>query len=145
MSRVFCISRPVAREFNIQLGIISVHVVLDRVLGEYWTDWHAVYGEEKRTKAQIIRWSNAQFIKRLVRLGAFHTAMSFLGCIGKRFRDAGLQDILIESEVVAIGSINGVISGKHYNRADGRSFTTLCVWRAIFKVFLMMMHNRQDS
>ena len=69
-------------------------------------------------KAQIIRWRNAQFMKRLViRLGAFHTAMSFLGCIGKRFRDAGLQDILIESEVVAAGSVNGVLNGKHYNRA----------------------------
>ena len=77
-----------------------------------------VFDQAIYSKAQIIRWSNAQFMKRLVvRLGAFHTAMSFLGCIGKRFRDAGLQDILIESEVVAIGSINGVISGKHYNRA----------------------------
>ena len=55
--------------------------------------------------------------KLVIRLGAFHTAMSFLGCIGKRFGDAGLQDVLIESEVVAIGSMNGVISGKHYNRA----------------------------
>ena len=49
-SRVFCISRPVARNFSVQLGIISVHVVFDPVLGEYLTDWHAVYGEEKRTK-----------------------------------------------------------------------------------------------
>ena len=55
--------------------------------------------------------------KLVIRLGAFHTAMSFLGCIGKRFGDGGLQDILIESEVVAIGSVNGVLSGKHYNRA----------------------------
>ena len=50
MSRVFCISRPVAGEFDVQLGIIHVHVVLDPVLGEYLSDWHAVYGEEKRTK-----------------------------------------------------------------------------------------------
>ena len=28
-----------------------------------------------------------------------------------------LQDILIESELVAPGSINGVLSGKHYNRS----------------------------
>ena len=70
------------------------------------------------SKAQLIRWKNAQFMKKLViRLGAFHTAMSFLGCIGKHFGDAGLQDVLIESEVVATGSLNGVISGKHYNRA----------------------------
>lgn len=30
-------------------------------------------------------------------------------------QDAGLQDILIESEVVAPGSINGVIRVHHYN------------------------------
>ncbi|KAJ8049553.1 hypothetical protein HOLleu_02339 [Holothuria leucospilota] len=52
------------------------------------------------SKAQIIRWQNAHFMQRLViRLGAFHTAMSYLGCIGKRFRDGGLQDLLVESEM----------------------------------------------
>ena len=66
----------------------------------------------------MIRWENAQFMKKLVIcLGSFHTAMSFLGCTGKRSGDAGLQDVLIESEVVATGSMNGVISSKHYSRA----------------------------
>ena len=70
------------------------------------------------SNAQLIRWRNPHFIKRLViRLGAFCTTMSLLGCLGKHFRDAGLQDILIESEVFAIGSVNGVFTGRHYNRA----------------------------
>ena len=43
--------------------------------------------------------------------------MTALACIGKRFSDAGLQDILIESGVVAPGSINGVMNGHHYNRS----------------------------
>ena len=77
-----------------------------------------VFDQAIYSKAQLIRWRNAVFMKRIViRLGAFHTAMSFLGCIGKRFKDGGLQDILIESEVVATGSANGVFSGKHYNRS----------------------------
>lgn len=42
--------------------------------------------------------------------------MSYLGCIGKRFRNRGLQDLLVESEVLATGSVNGVMKGKH-NRA----------------------------
>ena len=42
-------------------------------------------------KAQVIRWTNALFTKGLViRLGAFHTAMSSLGCTEKRLRDAAL-------------------------------------------------------
>ncbi|XP_071849790.1 uncharacterized protein [Apostichopus japonicus] len=40
-----------------------------------------------------------------------------LGVIGKRFGDAGLRDVLIESGIVASGSVNGVMTGKHYNRA----------------------------
>ena len=35
---------------------------------------------------------------------------------GKRFKCSGLEDILIESDVVASGSIKGVIEGKQYNR-----------------------------
>lgn len=69
-------------------------------------------------KAQQIRWKNDGFTQRLViRLGEFHTCVSYLSILGRRFGDAGLQDILIESEVVAPGSINGVINGHRYNRS----------------------------
>ena len=50
-------------------------------------------------------------------MGEFHTCMAFLATIGKRFRDGGLQDILIDSNLVAEGSLNGVFSGHHYNRS----------------------------
>ena len=43
--------------------------------------------------------------------------MSFLSTIGKCFQDSGLEDILIESDIVAPGSMNGVMSGRHYNRS----------------------------
>ena len=43
--------------------------------------------------------------------------MAFLGVIGKRFGDAGFRDIAIESNLVAEGSINGMISGNHYNKS----------------------------
>lgn len=77
-----------------------------------------VFDQAIYAKAQQIRWRNDDFTQRLViRLGEFHTCMSFLSVLGKRFGDAGLQDILIESEVVAPGSINGVINGHHYNRS----------------------------
>lgn len=68
--------------------------------------------------AQEIRWMNTTFMERLVlRMGEFHTAMAYLSCIGKRFRDAGFQDVIIEAEVVAAGSLEGVLSGHHYNRS----------------------------
>ena len=86
------------------LNLSSVVLVMDQ----------AVYA-----KAQEIHWQGrVDFTERLVlRLGEFHTVMAFLSVIGKRFRDAGLQDIAIESGLVAQGSINGVMSGHHYNRS----------------------------
>ena len=84
-----------------QLELPSVVVVVDQ----------AIYG-----KAQTIRWQTPVFLDTLF-YGAFHTTMTALACIGKRFRDAGLQDIFIESEIVASGSVNGVMNGHHYNRS----------------------------
>ena len=50
-------------------------------------------------------------------MGAFHACLAFLSVIGQRFGDAGLTDLTIESSVVGSSAVNGVVSGKHYNRA----------------------------
>ena len=68
-------------------------------------------------KVQEIRWAEQNLKDKLVvRPGEFHTCMSFMAVIGKRFGDAGLADILVEAGVVAEGSLNGVMSG-HCNRS----------------------------
>ena len=77
-----------------------------------------VMDEAVYAKAQMICWTDAVYQVRLVlRLGEFHVIMSFLKVIGKQFKDGGLQDVLIESNVIAVGSVNGVLTGKHYNRS----------------------------
>ncbi|XP_071847519.1 uncharacterized protein [Apostichopus japonicus] len=77
-----------------------------------------VFDQAIYAKAQQIRWKSGPYSSRIiVRLGAFHTAMTFLACLGKRFGDAGLEEVAIASEVVAQGSINGVLNGHHYNRS----------------------------
>ena len=43
-------------------------------------------------------------------------AMVFLAIMGKRFADAGLADLLIESGVLGPSTVCSVLSGKHYNR-----------------------------
>ena len=53
----------------------------------------------------------------IARLGPFHTIMVYLGVTGKRFGSAGLADIWIETEMIAGGSVNQVLEGKHFNRA----------------------------
>lgn len=70
------------------------------------------------TKIQDLRWKSEVYRSRtIIRLGEFHTLMSFLGVLGKRFGDAGLADILIEADVVAGGSIGNVLTGHEYNRS----------------------------
>ena len=39
-----------------------------------------------------------------------------LSIIGKRFGDAGLRDLAVESGVIAEGSIDAVLCGREYNR-----------------------------
>lgn len=86
-----------------KLGLEEIVVVFDQ----------AIYA-----KAQQIRWHNPECSKRIfIRLGDFHTAISYLSCIGKMYRDAGLEEIMIQAEVVATGSINGVMNGHHYSRS----------------------------
>lgn len=43
--------------------------------------------------------------------------MTALACIGKRFQEAGLPDILIEAGVVDTGSVTDVMNGYIYNRS----------------------------
>ena len=51
-----------------------------------------IFDEAIYAKIQQIRWKNEIFMSRfIVRLGDFHTTMSFLSAIGVLFRDAGLQ------------------------------------------------------
>lgn len=64
-------------------------------------------GPSNICKCSVSQMTCALFMERIVlRLGAFHTVMTFFACIGTRYRDAGLEDILIESEVLAAGSVD---------------------------------------
>ena len=69
-------------------------------------------------KALEVLWQNKhQFQQLVVRIASFHTICAFLAAIGKRFGDAGLADVLMESGIVGSGSVGGVIEGRHYNQA----------------------------
>ena len=86
-----------------QLGLESIVLVCDQ----------AIYA-----KAIEVAWANhTKFKSVVIRLGVFHTICTFLAVIGKRFAEAGLRDIAIESGVIAEGSTKGVFKGKQYNRA----------------------------
>ena len=50
-------------------------------------------------------------------MDTFHTIITLLAIIGKRFQDAGLLDTCIESGIIAEGSVYGVLEGRMYSRA----------------------------
>ena len=77
-----------------------------------------VFDQAIYAKALEVIWQNQITFQRLVvRMGSFHTICSFLAAIGKRFGDAGLGDVVTESEIVGSGSVAAVLEGRHYNRA----------------------------
>ena len=77
-----------------------------------------VFDQALYAKAAEIKWKHrAQFNDLVLRMGVFHTICTFLSVIGKRFQDAGLRDVIIESGVIAEGSTSGVLEGRAYNRA----------------------------
>ena len=69
-------------------------------------------------KAAEIKWKNPEkFQNCIIMLGIFHMLMMYLGIIGKRFKDGGLRDVLVQSGIIAEGSVEKTLSGKMYNRA----------------------------
>ena len=69
-------------------------------------------------KIAEVFWKNKALYQGIVLciMGTFHTMCNVLGKIGKRFQDAGLRDLCIESGIIAEGSVNSVMDGRAYNR-----------------------------
>ena len=61
--------------------------------------------------------SPEEFSDVIVRMGSFHLTCAFMGALGKKMRCSALEEVLIESGICASGSIEQVLTGKHYNRA----------------------------
>ncbi|XP_047124615.1 uncharacterized protein LOC124807117 isoform X1 [Hydra vulgaris] len=105
-----------------------------------------VFDEAVYSKIQLVRWKTEEYLSRIVvRLGDFHMLMSYCSGISKIYADAGMQDIFIESGIVASGSINGVLLGKHYNRSV-RCHKTLyeALQRLCFQSFLDSLVNEEN-
>lgn len=77
-----------------------------------------VFDQALYARAVEITWKDAvKFQNIIIRLGVFHTICTLLAIIGKRFQDAGLRDLCIQSGMITEGSVAGVMDGRKYNRA----------------------------
>ena len=98
-----------------QIGLDDTVVVLDQ----------AIYA-----KALEVVWKQQEEFQSVVlRMVSFHVACVLMSVIGKRFGESGLRDLLIESRIIGSGSVNGVLEGKHYNRAlrTHKVSSSLCI------------------
>ena len=48
-------------------------------------------------------------------MGAYHIVLNVFNVNGHHFVSAGLNDVLIETNVLASGSVDTVLEGKYYN------------------------------
>lgn len=56
-----------------------------------------------------------KFDNLFINLGGFHIQMAFFKAIGKYIESSGITDILVDSQVLAAGSVNSFVTGKHLN------------------------------
>ena len=61
--------------------------------------------------AEIIWKRQEEMSKVVIRMGAFHITCTLLAIIGKRFGDASFADLMIESGIIGMGYVNGVLDG----------------------------------
>ena len=115
-----------------RIGQQDVIVVLDQ----------AIYAKA----TEIIADKHVEFQKVVLRMGSFHIACNLLHIIGQRFGEAGLKDILAESGVVAVGSIDGVLRGKHYNRAmRSHRIVMEALLRLRWQSFINWLNQQNDT
>ena len=64
---------------------------------------------------QIQAADTPRFDNIFIAFGPFHICLAFFGAIGDFIESSGGPEILTESEVLAVGSLNGFLSDKHYS------------------------------
>ena len=76
-----------------------------------------VFHQAIYSKACQIKWKEPEkFQSCLLLIAIFYTIMIFMQILFKRFGDVGMKDALIQSSVIAEGSIESALGGKCYNR-----------------------------
>lgn len=64
---------------------------------------------------QIQLTDSPKYDNLFINLGAFHILMALFKAIGKYIDMCGIADVLVESELLAEGSVNGFITRKYFN------------------------------
>ena len=87
-----------------------------------------------------------EFDNIFIMLGPFHIEMAFFKAIGKLLSNSGGPEMLTESEVLATGSLNGFLTGKHFNRCKRlHPILALALEMLHFSSFLNSYPHREET
>ena len=119
-----------------QLTTIDYYPVINRPITDYSTVQECLRVAEEATrevgqtytintfdlgvcmKALPLIWNDPERYKNhIVMVGTFHLVCAYFKMVGKKMAGSGLSDALLEAGLIGSGSVNGVLSGKHYERA----------------------------
>lgn len=65
---------------------------------------------------QIQATEKPKFDNLFIHLGAFHIMFAYFKSVGKFIADCGLMNVAVDTELLASGSVNSFLDGKHFNR-----------------------------
>ena len=90
-------------------------------------------------------WNNPEWFKRHITvIGTFHLICAYMKMVGKKIAGSGFSDILLEAGLISSGSIEGVLKGKHYERAMNRHKVMMeCLEQLLMEKFLS--HKDHDQ
>ena len=76
------------------------------------------FDEDLYATAKQIQWAvSPESDNMVIRLGGFHMAKNFIGVIGKRMEESGIEDLWTESGLYGSAIARKIINGTHYYRA----------------------------
>ena len=105
---------------------------------------HAIYSKV----LEILMKKGNESLRGLInlRMGGFHACCIFLSVIGKRFADACLKGLIIESRIMREESVDQVMNGKHFNNAMKiRHAVAVALTRKKNDSFIGWLKKRNDS
>ena len=119
-----------------KLTTIDYYQVINQPITEYKTVQECLRAAEEATrevgqsyvittfdlgvcmKAFPLVWNSPDKYKsHIILIGTFHLVCAYMKMMGKKMAGSGLSDILLEAGLIGSGSLTGVLSGKHYDRA----------------------------
>ena len=111
------IHQPITQYSTVQECLRYAEKATDEV-GQNQKYVYSTYDLGVCMKAYPLLWKFPErFDRHVVLIGTFHLIMGYYKMLGKKMDGSGLSDVLLEANLISSGSLQGVLAGKHYDRA----------------------------